>query len=192
MKLGAMCVLLALLSGCAELRVMYKPLAHAPPPPTGVAVQVRVEDARPPSRGGGARVGQLRPSSIGISYDIEDVDARVVLRTVDEATRDALGRAGVALSDRPGRVLTATVREFWMGHLGYRSAVQVEYTLWNTEGARLWVASLQGSAVGYDIERSWPSMTEELFQRALWDVSTQAATAFRSPGFLSAARAAAE
>lgn len=179
--------LLSLATGCAELHVVYTPTSAPRTPPTGQSVRVRVDNARPSDQGGSSRIVGVMRRSLGTTFDLEDSDPQVVIRSVADATKDALGKAGIGISER-GQFLTAAVRELWVdAYGGYRCAVTVEYTLWSAAGKPLWVASLRGTSWGYDIMRSWPSMTEEMVQRALMDVVAQATVAFRSPGFVAAA-----
>lgn len=176
-------------TGCAKLHVAYSPANAPAAPATGVAVKVQIADARPADNGGSEpeNVGQIR-SGVGIPSDLSDSDPQVVTRTVHEATTDALKHAGVGEAGS-GKTLVATVKEFWMdGYMGYKGSVTVEYALRDAAGKTLWTASVTGTDGGSNAMRSAYSMTEEIFEKALAEVSANATKAFQSPEFLAAAR----
>jgi hypothetical protein len=163
-------------------------IRYAPGTPIAAAakgnVGLRVADARPAANGGGTpnKVGQVR-SGVGIPSDVEDRQQDVVPRTVTDATADALRKAGVGVQPG-GKVLSASVKEYWMdGYMGYSANVVVDYMLTDAAGKSLWSAQVKGAAGGTSMFKSPASMTEDLFGRALGELAENASKQFNSAAF---------
>ncbi len=185
--IALLCASTLALGGCRTLNVTYAPSSSAAPAPNGTQVVVKVDDARPTDNGGGTNeVGQVR-SGVGIPSGLKDKDPNVVKRTVEEATVDALKHAGVATGS--GKTLEATVKEYWMdGYMGYKGSVTVEYKLKDSAGKTLWTRTVTGADGGSNAFRDSYSMTEEIFRKALAEVSANATKEFLSADFHAAAK----
>jgi hypothetical protein len=182
------CALLigALLVGACSSNPQIKYSASNPASAVAkTTVGLKVNDLRAADKGGTehARVGQVR-SGFGIPSGLDDASPDVAPRTVTEATSDALRGAGIGVQAGGGKVLAASIKEFWMdGYMGYAASVVINYQLLDPSGKELWAAEVKGGAGGTPMFKSAKSLTEDLFQQALGELATKAGEQFRSAAF---------
>jgi hypothetical protein len=125
-----------------------------------------------------------------------DQNGDVVLRTVWEATADALRRTGVAASSGPApRTLYVWIMDYWIdGYVGYKCTIAIRCQLVDSASVPRWGAELKGEGGSTDLAAlSWfgpnprgrnsAKLTRETVMRALDDLVLQAQQAFVSPGF---------
>jgi hypothetical protein len=199
--LGTVGVLTAVLAGSAgcqheKLRLDYGS-SGVPVPGAWAGVALRTIDARPPDRGGGqgARVGNLR-GPYGAAAGMSDENGDVVLRTVWEATADALGRTGVAAGPGPApKTLIAWIVDYWMdGYIGIKCTIAIRYQLVDSSSLPRWGAEVRGESGALDragltwfgphpTGRNSEKLTRETVLRALDDLTMEAQQAFISPAF---------
>lgn len=175
--------------GCQKLQVTYTPSSAAAAPASGADLAVKVVDARPEEHGGKEKkiVGQTR-GSYGIPQSLDDEAEDVAPRTVSDMTKDAMRRAGVA-SKGNGKTLQATIKEYWLdGMVGYKGTVVIEYAVLDASGQSLWSKTLTGSDGGQTMTKSRFTMTQDIYQKALSNLSEEAVKEFQSPEFLAAAK----
>jgi hypothetical protein len=119
-----------------------------------------------------------------------------VLRTVWEATADALGRTGVAAGPGPApKTLFAWIVDYWMeGYVGYKCTIAVRYQLVDSSSLPRWGAEVKGESGATDWSAlSWfgphptgrnsEKLTRETVMRALDDLVLGAQQEFFSPAF---------
>jgi hypothetical protein len=185
-------------AGCQhdKLRLDYVS-PGVPVPAAWAGVALRTIDARPPERGGGqgARVGNLR-GPYGAAAGMSDENGDVVLRTVWEATANALGRTGVAAGPGPApKTLIAWIVDYWMdGYVGIKCTIAVRYQLVDSSSLPRWGAEVKGESEALDhasltwfgrapMGRNSEKLTRETVMRALDDLAMEAQQAFISPAF---------
>lgn len=175
---------LCALSGCASPPdVQYGP-ATAANVATKSSVALTVSDKRTSEHGaGGPQVGQLR-GSLGIPHGVEDKKGDVVVKTVTDATTDALHKATVGVQAGGGKTLVATVKEFWFdGMMGYAGTITVTYQLNDASGKTLWSADVSGKAGDSAMFSSPKEIAENILGKALTDLAAHASEQFNTPAF---------
>ena len=175
--------------GCMKLQVTYTPSSGAAAPASGADLAVKVVDARPADHGGSEKnvVGQTR-GDYGIPYALKDEDQEVAPKTVTAMTQDAMRRAGVGQKGA-GKTLQATIKEYWIdGMVGYKGTVVVEYAVLDSSGKALWTKTLTGNDGGQTMTKHRYTMTQDIFQKALSNISEEAVKEFKSEEFLAAAK----
>ena len=127
-------------------------------------------------------VGQVR-GKYGIPSAVADSDPNVVVDTVSQASADALAQSGVAVGPE-GRTLVGTVKSYWLdGFAGYKGTVTVQYALTDASGKSVWSKEISGASGGELVFKSPQSMTKDIFDAALTDLSKKAAIEFQSAEF---------
>lgn len=174
---------------CQKLQVTYTPSSAAAAPASGADLALKVVDARPADHGGSEKqvVGQTR-GDYGIPYALKDEDPEVAPKTVTEMTKDAMRRAGVATKGS-GKTLQATIKEYWIdGMVGYKGTVTIEFAVLDSSGKALWTKTLTGNDGGQTMTKSRYTMTQDIYQKALSNLSEEAVKEFKSEEFLAAAK----
>ena len=192
---GMLAVALAAIAGCGPFAIDYRPLTNVGSPPAPAAsVTLQVRNIRPDERGGlTARVGTIYDWSMqGVVSEyhpraIDTTSSAIVSQTVEAATTDALGHAGILIqTSRP--VLVASVKEYWFdGHPLHTTEIVVAYDLLDGNGRSLWHAEFRGDASATLL---LGSALVNTFRSALQEMARQASDAFRSPAFQASLRSA--
>lgn len=151
---------------------------------TKASVGLSVLDKRSEDKGGGtSQMGQVR-SGIGIPHGVEDKKPDVVVKTVTDATTDALHKSAVGVQKGGPKTLVATVKEYWFdGYMGYSATVTVSYQLNDAAGKQLWAAEVVGKAGDTNAFTHANRMAENIFAKALAELATKASEQFASPAF---------
>lgn len=177
-------VALVALGGCAAPPdVQFTPTTAASVA-TKASVGLTVVDKRSEDKGGGSpQVGQTR-SGLGIPNGVEDKKSDVVVKTVTDATEDALHKSAVGVQKGGPKTLVATVKDFWFdGYVGYAATVTVSYQLNDASGKQLWTAEVVGKAGDSGAFTHPNRMAEDIFKRALAELSAHASEQFATPAF---------
>lgn len=172
------------LGGCASPPdVQYTPTTAAGVA-TKASVGLTVNDKRSEEKGGGtAQLGQTR-SGLGIPSGVDDKKPDVVVKTVTAATEDALHKSAVGVQKGGPKNLVATVKDYWFdGYMGYAATVTVVYQLNDASGKQLWTAEVVGKAGDSGMFTNPNRMAENLFNRALAELSVHASEQFATPAF---------
>jgi hypothetical protein len=175
---------LVAVSGCAgPPDVQYGPVTAASVASKG-AVGLTVSDDRSSEHGrGAAQIGQVR-GGFGIPQGVDDKKPDVIVKTVTDATTDALRKSAIGVQADGPKKLVAKVKDFWFdGMLAYASTVTVEYQLTDASGKELWKAEVQGKAGDSMMNSSPKAIAEALLPKALADMATHASEQFNSPAF---------
>lgn len=194
-RLGWMAAVL--IAGCGgRLAVDYRSTATIVPPPPTASVLLQVRNARNVMHGGQTeQIGLIYSSWGGINpgprnysgSPINGTGPEMVTDTVRDATADALAHAGVAIRAGSPKLI-ASVREYWMdGPNVKRGSIVVAYDVVDAGGRVVWHHDAHGEAsammtVGNGLVK--------MFRAALVDMAANACTAFSSPEFRAALRAA--
>ena len=168
-------------AGCSA-KVSYRSLTPVNAA-TSANVALEVVDARDASLVGAdkSRVGNVR-NGWGMPFGVHEDSPDRIPQLVTEATADALRQAGVGIDKSASRVLVAQVKDFWVdGYVGYKSMVDVEYSLRDRDGKQLWTFLAQGASGG--MPWGGTSFAEEYLTKALADCSVRAAQQFQQPAF---------
>ena len=194
-RAALLATVVAWVAGCGPVTIDYRPLTNVPSAPSsaaGVALQVR--NARGNERGGmTAQVGRIYDWSSGpegrnSQYHPRAIDAtspETVTRTVEAATMDALGHAGISV--RPtAPTLIASVKEYWFdGHPVHYTTIVVSYDLVDRAGRSLWHADFRGDVSATIL---LGSAFVNTFRNALQELARHAVEGFSSPAFQAALR----
>jgi hypothetical protein len=177
--------LLSLLAvtGCGLPDVQYGP-ATAANVASKSSVGLTVSDDRSEEHGrGAAQIGQVR-GGFGIPNAVKDKKPDVIVKTVTDATTDALHKSAVGVQSDGAKKLVAKVKDFWFdGMLGFAANVTVEYQLTDASGKELWKAEVVGKAGDSMMNSSAKEVAETLLPKALADLAAHASEQFNSPAF---------
>ena len=194
---GILTAVLAGGAGCQHDQLRLDYVSPVAVPGAWAGVTLKTIDARPPERGGGqgARVGNLR-GPYGAAAGMSDESGDVVLRTVWEATAEALRRTGVAPGTGPApKTLIAWIVDYWMdGYVGIKCTIAVRYQLVDSSSLPRWGAEVRGESGSLDtaamswfgrapMGRNSEKLTQKTVMRALDDLVMEAQQAFISPAF---------
>lgn len=183
-SLGMFAVVATLaLSGCVGAPdVQYQP-STAANAATKASVGLNVTDKRSAEhRGNGAQIGQIR-GSFGIPHGVDDKKSDVAVKTVTDATTDALRKSAVGVQNG-NKTLVAAVKEFWFdGFMGFAATVTVSYQLTDASGKVLWSADVTGKAGDSAMFSNAKEVAEMLLPRALADLASKAGEQFNTPAF---------
>jgi len=163
--------------------VQYAPATPASAT-TKAAVGLTVSDQRTEEHGrGNPQIGQVR-SSLKIPHGVDDKKADVVVKTVTDATTDALRKSAVGVQGDGAKKLVASVKEFWFdGYMGFTATVTVDYQLTDGSGKELWKAEVVGKAADSMMASNPKEIAETLFGKALADMASHASEQFNTPAF---------
>ncbi|HVY25406.1 MAG TPA: hypothetical protein VHB79_02600 [Polyangiaceae bacterium] len=171
------------LNGCGPPDVQYGP-ATAANAATKSSVGLSVSDDRSSEHGrGAAQIGQVR-GGFGIPQGVDDKKPDVIVKTVTDATTDALHKSAVGVQSGGPKKLVAKVKEFWFdGFMGFQATVTVAYQLTDATGKELWKAEVTGKAGDSMMNSSAKEVAETLLPKALADMATHASEQFNTPAF---------